>query len=112
MNFAFHPDRDHNGTSISCQHHDGTGGYHETEVDLGFNCRASFNTFVIRLNSTGITWLVAHGDGPPKVVNSVLAKLTEPMTTRLIFMTNFRVGDPGFMSDHIFEMSHYSFTPA
>ena len=56
---------------------------------------------------------MAHGDGSPTVVNSVLAKLTKPMTTRLIFRTNFKDGgDPGFMPDHVLEMSHYSVTPA
>ena len=26
MNFGFHPDRDMNGTSVSCEHHDDYGG--------------------------------------------------------------------------------------
>jgi hypothetical protein len=38
MNFGFHPDRDNHGTEVSCEHHDDSGGYHETSVKLGFNC--------------------------------------------------------------------------
>ena len=29
---GFHPDRDNHGTEVSCEHHDDTGGYHETSV--------------------------------------------------------------------------------
>jgi hypothetical protein len=63
MNFGFHPDRDKNGTAVSCEHHDDSGGYHETTVDLGFNCRESFNTWVIRLRKGTLEWLVGHGTG-------------------------------------------------
>jgi len=112
MNFGFHPDRDSNGTAVSCEHHDDTGGYHETTVALGFNYRASFNTFVIRCTEGKLAWLVAEGSGPLKEVHSAAATLTEPMTTRLIYRTNFRDGDPGLMPDHSFEISHFSFTPA
>lgn len=40
------------------------------------------------------------------------AKLTEAMGTRLIMRTNFRKGDPGFMPDTAWEISHFKFTPA
>ena len=63
-----------------------------------------------RLNSTSISWLVAHEDGVMRQVHSVNAVLTVPMTTRIIFRTNFRQGDPGFMEDHVFEISYFRFT--
>merc|ERR1712194_77304 len=61
MNFGFHPDRDNNGTQVSCEHHDDSGGYQETNVKLGFNYRESFNTYVINLRKDSITWQVGHG---------------------------------------------------
>ena len=97
---------------MSCEHHDDTGGYHETTVSLGFNYRANFNTFVIRCTKGKLAWLIAEGDGELKEVHSAAATLTVPMTTRLIFRTNFRNGDPGLMPDHSFEISHFGFTPA
>ena len=113
VNFGFHPDRDMNGTAVSCEHHDDTGGYHETVANLGFSYRNSFNTFVVRAAEGSLSWLVGHGvDGPLKAVHSANATLTEPMTTRLIFRTNFRDGDPGYLPDHAFEIAHFSFTPA
>ena len=57
MNFGFHPDRDEGGTKVSCEHHDDTGGYKETSVDLGFNYRESFNTFVIKLRKGSLEWV-------------------------------------------------------
>ena len=62
-----------------------------------------------RLNSTAISWWVGHHDGEMRRVHSVKAVLTVPMTTRIIFRTNFRKGDPGFMEDHVFEISHFKF---
>ena len=62
-----------------------------------------------RLNSTAISWWVGHHDGEMRRVHSVNAVLTVPMTTRIIFRTNFRQGDPGFMEDHVFEISHFKF---
>jgi hypothetical protein len=115
MNFGFHPDRDNHGTEVSCEHHDDTGGYHETSVKLGFNYRESFNTYVIRLRKDSLTWLVGHGKGPHielKTVHHATATLSVPMTTRLILRTNFRDGDPGYMPDTAFEVSHFKFTPA
>lgn len=111
MNFGFHPDRDSNGTAVSCEHHDDTGKYHETNIRLGFNYRASFNTFVIRLGDGTLTWLVGHGSEPLKAIHSVEANITLPMTTRLIFRTNFRAGDPGFMDKHIWEIAEFNFKP-
>ena len=35
MNFGFHPDRDMNGTLVSCEHHADSGGYKEVSIDLG-----------------------------------------------------------------------------
>lgn len=53
---------------------------HETTVPLGFNYRASFNTFIVRLRKGELTWLVGHDDGsPPTAVHSAQAFLTEPM---------------------------------
>ena len=111
MNFGFHPDRDHNGTAVSCEHHDDTGGYHEAVEGLGASYRATFNTFVIRLRKGSLTWLVGYGDGPLEKVHHAEAKLTEPMTTRLILRTNWRNGDPGSMADHVWEVGHFSFVP-
>ena len=115
MNFGFHPDRDNHGTEVSCEHHDDSGGYHETSVKLGFNYRESFNTYVIRLRKDSLTWLVGHGKQPHiqlKTVHHATAKLTEPMDTRLILRTNFRDGDPGYMPATAWEISHFKFTPA
>ena len=78
-----------------------------TSVELGFNYRASFNTYVIQLRKDSITWVVNS-----KTVHHAKAKLTVPMTTRLIMRTNFRDGDPGFMADTALEVSHFKFTPA
>jgi hypothetical protein len=67
------------------------------------------------LRKDSITWLVGHGKEPHielKQVHHASATLSEPMTTRLILRTNFRNGDPGFMSDTAFEVSHFKFTPA
>ena len=100
---------------VSCEHHDDKGGYHETSVKLGFNYRESFNTYVIRLRKDSLTWLVGHGKEPHielKRLHHASATLSEPMTTRLILRTNFRDGDPGFMPDTAFEVSHFKFTPA
>mmetsp|Transcript_8544 Transcript_8544/g.21996 ORF Transcript_8544/g.21996 Transcript_8544/m.21996 type:complete len:282 (+) Transcript_8544:15-860(+) len=111
MNFGFHPDRDNGGTAVSCEHHDDTGSYHETTVPLGFNYRKTFATFKVIRTKDRIDWAVGKGDELPKTIHSVDAKLTEPMTTRLIFRTNFRDGDPGFMPDHVFEIAHFKFFP-
>jgi hypothetical protein len=112
VNFGFHPDRDKNGTEVSCEHHDDTGGYKETSVKLGFNYRESFNTFVIQLRKGSVTWLVAHGQPVElKTVHHATATLTQPMGTRLILRTNFRQGDPGFMPETVWEISHFKFTP-
>jgi hypothetical protein len=96
---------------VSCEHHDDTGGYHETVVPVGFNYRESFNTFAIQLRKGSITWLV-NG----KTIHHATATLTEPMTTRLIFRTNFKhnspPGDPGYMPTANFEISHFKFTSA
>ena len=107
MNFGFHPDRDEGGYAVSCEHHDDTGGYHETTVKVGKNVRATFNTFAIKVSERKMEWSF-NG----KVVHSAEGKWTEPMTTRLIMRTNFRSGDPGVMPDHVFEINEYSFTPA
>ena len=114
MNFGFHPDRDEHGTRVSCEHHDDTGGYHETSVNLGFKYRESFNTYVISLRKDSITWKVGHGQGlhiELKEIHHVKAKLSKPMGTRLIMRTNFRGGDPGFMADTGWEIEHFKFTP-
>ena len=47
-----------------------------------------------------------------KTVHHASATLSKPMTTRLIFRTNFRSGDPGFMPAASFEIEHFRFTPA
>eukprot|EP00040_Diaphanoeca_grandis_P033444 m.204886 g.204886 ORF g.204886 m.204886 type:complete len:266 (-) comp32903_c5_seq8:155-952(-) len=107
MNFGFHPDRDNNGTSVSCEHHDDTGGYKETSVDVGFNYRENFHTWVIKLRKDSLEWLV---DG--KTLHHTSAKLTQPMTTRLILRTNYRAGDPGYMPTANFEIAHFKFTPS
>ena len=62
MNFGFHPDRDKNGTHVSCEHHDDTGKYHETNVPLGFNVRQSFNTYVIRCARIRVHMSVGIGE--------------------------------------------------
>jgi len=116
INFGFDPDRDNNGTTVSCQHHDDKGGYHMTSVELGFNYRASFNTYVIQLRKDSITWLVGHGKQPGielKTVHQVKTTLSQAllMTTRLIMRTNFKNGDPGYMPDTVWELSHFKFTP-
>lgn len=111
MNFGFHPDRDNNGTAVSCEHHDDTGGYHETTVDLGFNYRMSFSVFKISLRKGHIQWLVGQDKEAPKLIYEANATLTEPMTTRIILRTNFRDGDPGYLPDHVFEISHFRFVP-
>lgn len=114
MNFGFHPDRDDHGTKVSCEHHDDTGGYHETSVALGFNYRESFNTYVIELAKDSITWKVGHGKLPHielKTIHTAKAKLSKAMGTRLIMRTNFRQGDPGFMPDTVWEIEHFKFTP-
>ena len=49
-------------------------GYHEQSVSLGFSYRASFNTFIIRLDEQGLTWLVGHQDKPPTVVTCCLLR--------------------------------------
>jgi beta-glucanase (GH16 family) len=108
VNFAFDPDRDNNGTTVSCQHHDDTGRYHMTSVNLGFNYRASFNTYVIQLRKDSITWLV--GNETVHHVNTTLSQAMT-MTTRLIMRTNFKHGDPGFMPDTVWELEHFKFTP-
>jgi len=105
MNFGFHPDRDVGGTQVSCEHHDDTGGYHETSVDVNFNYRESFHTWVIKLRKGSIEWLV---DG--KTIHNAAATLTQKMTTRLILRTNFRAGDPGSMPTAIFEIAYFKFT--
>ena len=127
MNFGFHPDRDKNGTAVSCEHHDDTGRYHETTVDLGFNYRTSFNTFSIKLNRGTMIWLVngrpihrAQANPNPnpnpnpnwRPIHRAQGSWTQPMSTRIIMRTNFRDGDPGFMADHVFEIQSYKFTPA
>ena len=106
MNFGFHPDRDQNGTHVSCEHHDDSGGYHETNVDLGFSYRTSFNTFAINLEKGRLTWLV-NG----RRIHSARGSWTEKMSTRIIMRTNFRDGDPGYMSTHAFEIEYYRFVP-
>lgn len=114
MNFGFHPDRDRNGTAVSCEHHDDSGKYHETTADLGFNCRSGFNTFVIRLRKGEISWLVGPGTASEtelRKIHTAEATLTEPMTTRIILRTNFRNGDPGYMPEHHFEIKHFEFQP-
>lgn len=107
INFGFHPDRDEGGTKVSCEHHDDTGGYHETSVALGFNYRESFNTYTAQVRKGTLAWLV-NG----KTIHSVNATLSKPMSTRLILRTNFRQGDPGYMPTASFEVTHYKFTPA
>lgn len=64
-------------------------------------------------NRESLIHLANHVLDPPccQVLQTVNAVLTEPMTTRIILRTNFRDGDPGFMDDHVFEISHFSFTP-
>jgi hypothetical protein len=115
MNFGFHPDRDDHGTRVSCEHHDDSGGYHETSVNLGFNYRESFNTYQIELAKEGISWRVGHGQPPHiemKTIHHAAAKLSKAMGTRLIMRTNFRSGDPGYMPDHVWEIEHFKFTPS
>ena len=68
MNFGFHPDRDNHGTEVSCEHHDDSGGYHETNVKLGFNYRESFNTYVIRLRKDLLNGL--SGMASSRIFNS------------------------------------------
>ena len=115
MNFGFHPDRDDHGTKVSCEHHDDSGGYHEQSVSLGFNYRESFATFAIELAKDSITWKVGHGTPPHielRTIHHAEATLSQAMGTRLIFRTNFRQGDPGFMPDTVWEIEHFKFTPS
>ena len=87
MNFGFHPDRDNQGTEVSCEHHGDTGGYKEQNAKLGFNYRESFNTFVIKLRKDSVTWQVGHGSPPHiqlKTVFHAKAQLSKAMGTRLI----------------------------
>ena len=112
MNFGFHPDRDDGGTKVSCEHHDDTGGYHESSYQVGFNYRRTFATWIIRLRKEGITWLVKKDGAAARTLHHASAKLTEPMHTSLIFRTNFRAGDPGFMQPTAMEVSAFKFTPA
>ena len=90
---------------MSCEHHDDTGGYKETSVDIRTNYRASFNTYTIRAGKGTLEWLVNN-----KTVRKTNAMLSTPMTTRLIFRTNFRDCDPGYMADASWELSHFKFT--
>jgi hypothetical protein len=68
MNFGFHPDRDMNGTTVSAEHHDDTGGYHEKSVPIGFNYRMAFATFTITLKDGKIEWGVGQAGKAPQVL--------------------------------------------
>jgi beta-glucanase (GH16 family) len=102
MNFGLHPDRDNNGTVISCESHADTGKYRETKVPLGFNYRAGFHTYILRLRPTYVEWIV---DG--KSVHKVEEKLSHTMHTSFILRTS----KAGEMPTVIMEWKHFKFTP-
>eukprot|EP00041_Stephanoeca_diplocostata_P008147 m.118021 g.118021 ORF g.118021 m.118021 type:complete len:258 (-) comp17196_c0_seq2:595-1368(-) len=106
VNFGFHPDRDVNGTCVSCEHHADTGGYKTDIVNIGFNYREDFHTYVIRVRENSLEWLV---DG--RRVHNESARLTHPMHTSLILRTSFREGDPGVMPTAYFEIEYFRYTP-
>jgi len=102
MNFGFHPDRDHGGRIVTAELHADTGGYHEAAVSLGFNYRAGFHTYRLKLRKGDVSWWV---DG--RCVHVMKEQLSHSMHTSIILRTN----KPGKLQKAKLEVKYFRFKP-
>ena len=103
MNFGFRNDARGHGPSshvVSCEWHADTGHYEEFYVDLGFDFRDGFHTYVLQHRVDSLTWIV---DG--RVIHSTQATLSHEMGTSLIVRSNGHQA----MSEVRAEYAYYSF---
>lgn len=107
VNIAFHPDRDLNGTRLHLELQGDTGGYQQSNADLGdyglnFNFREAFHTYKMKVRPCSVSWWV---DDVP--VHATERCLSQPMHTSIILRNN----KPGIKPTSVMEVAWFRHTP-